>query len=181
MVEQNRTDRLSEITQRMIGATAEKLPNNAADSTTTRPAPASAAAGSSGLSSQVPGGFDAVAEELDKRARDFRNHLHLLEQQKPQLEAARATCAAALERLAHSHASVQENSRGLFETIQSARAGNLGGNLGDDFQSAIRASEDLEAVSGSVSAQLLWLRAAWEQYALSILQAQKLREELLSR
>lgn len=180
MVEQNRTDRLSEITQRMIGATAEKIPNTPAESTA-RPTSSASAALSGGLSAQVAGGFDAVAEELDKRARDFRNHLHLLEQQKPALEAARSTCAAALERLAHAHSSVQENSRALFETIQSARAGNLGGSLGDDFQSALRAGEDLEAVAGSVSAQLLWLRAAWEQYAMSILQAQKLREELLSR
>lgn len=141
-------------------------------------APAEAAAMPAGLPVRIAGGFAAVTDDLDRRARDWRNQVYLLEQQRPQLEAAEAAYAAALESLAAMGPSIQERGRALLQTLQAAKGGDISGHLGSEFSNNAEVLEELERAAEALTANLLWVRSTWEPYARSILRGQKMREEL---
>lgn len=146
------------------------------------PAPAPAAEASpepvARLPRRIAGGFRAVGDELDRRSRDWKNMVRLLEQQRPQLESAEAERDRLYEILARVGPEVQESGRTLKAMLDTTKSGDVSGDLTAQFTKSLNALEELENVAGALTANLLWIRSAWEQYARSIIRAQKMREEL---
>lgn len=127
---------------------------------------------------RVAGGFSSVGEDLDRRARDWRNTVRLLEQQRPQLESAEAERDRLYEALGRVVPKVQETSRALAATIQTTKAGDVSGDLAAQFSKNLAALEELESAAEALTDNLLGLRASWEQYARTVIRAQKMRDEL---
>ena len=131
-----------------------------------------------GLPVRIAGGFAAVTDDLDRRARDWRNQVYLLEQQRPQLEAAETAYAAALESLATMGPGIQERGHALLQALQAAKGGDVSGHLGSEFSKNAEILEELERAAETLTANLLWVRSTWEPYARSVLRGQKMREEM---
>ncbi|MEF2074115.1 hypothetical protein [Consotaella aegiceratis] len=130
------------------------------------------------LPRQIPGGFGTLGDDLDRRARDWRNMVRVLEQQRPQLELAESEHERLYEALARVVPEVQETGRQLRTMIENATNGEMTGDLAGQFNKSLGALDKLESVAETLTSNLLFIRSTWEQYARSALQAQKMREEL---
>lgn len=128
------------------------------------------------LPSHIDGGFNGVAADLDRRSRDSASMVRLLEQQRVHLEAAeleRDRLYLALGRLTPE---VNESGRSLKTMIETAKSGDVSGDLSAEFSRNLRALDELENIAQALSANLLWTRSGWEQYARSVIGAQMMRE-----
>lgn len=131
-----------------------------------------------GLPRHVEGGFAGVAMDLDRRSRDWSMMHRLLEQQRLQLETSeneRERLYAELELLLPE---VQTTALALTRTIARTRSGDVSTNLSALFVDNLHALDKLENVSKALTANLLWTRSSWEQYARSVIGAEKMRSEL---
>lgn len=125
---------------------------------------------------RIPGGFAGVGEDLDRRMRDWRNMLRVLDQQRPQLEAAEQQYSAAYDILAKVVPQAHESGKALKAMIASTKAGDVSDDLAGQFARNLAALEQLEAVAEKLTTSMLHLRSSWEQYARSVLKAQKMRD-----
>ncbi|WP_206452823.1 hypothetical protein [Aurantimonas marina] len=130
------------------------------------------------LPRRIAGGFQGVGDDLDRRARDWRNTVRLLEQQRPQLESAEAEHARLHEALARIVPEVQENGRALKALLDTTKTGDISGDLATQFNKNLNSLDELESVAEALTANLVWVRSTWEQYARTIIKAQKMREEM---
>ncbi|MGJ3263589.1 MAG: hypothetical protein ACFE0R_10185 [Salinarimonas sp.] len=130
------------------------------------------------LPRRIQGGFRGLTDDLDRRARDWRAIVRLMEQQRPQLEIAEAERDRLAEALGRVVGEVQESGRSLKSMLDTTRAGDVSGDLAAQFGRQVGALEQLEDVTESLIANFILLRSAWEQYARSVIQAQGLRDEL---
>jgi hypothetical protein len=131
-----------------------------------------------GLPRHIPGGFSSVAADLDRRGRDWTMMVRLLEQQRLQLETAeqeRTRLYAALEAVLPGAVGT---GRTVDQAIEKTKNGDVSSNLSSLFSDNLRELDELENVAKALTANLLWTRSSWEQYARSVLGAQKMREEL---
>jgi chemotaxis regulatin CheY-phosphate phosphatase CheZ len=60
--------------------------------------------------------------------------------------------------------------------IETAKGGDISEDLAGQFGRNLKALEELESVAELLSNSMLHLRSSWEQYARSIVKAQKMRE-----
>lgn len=136
--------------------------------------------GPSSLPLHIAGGFTGVADDLDRRSRDWTMMVRLLEQQRLHLE----TAEMERDRLYKSFEVIipeVRESGALLETLMSrTKSGDVSGNLSAQFADNLRALDKLENLSRALTANLLWTRSSWEQYARSVIGAQKMREDLQS-
>lgn len=136
--------------------------------------------GASGEQTRAPrriaGGFAGLSEDLDRRMRDWRNMLRVLDQQRPQLEAAELQYDAAYETLAKIVPQAQDTGKALKAMIATTKAGDISEDLAGQFSKNLKALEELEAVAENLTTTMLHLRSSWEQYARSIIKAQKMRD-----
>lgn len=130
------------------------------------------------LPRHIAGGFVGVGHDLDRRAREWRNTVRLLEQQRPQLEAAEAERDRLYEAFRSVTAEVQKSGDAFKSMLDATKAGNVAGNLAGQFTSNLKALDELESVSEALTTNMLGIRAAWEQYARTMIQAQQMRAEL---
>jgi hypothetical protein len=130
------------------------------------------------LPHRVPGGLKGVGEDLERHAREWRNTYRLMEQQRPILEATEAERDRLQEVLNRVVPRVNDSTRALSSAIDMARKGDFSGDLSAQFTKNLAALDDLEAVAESLTANLLQMRASWEQYARTVLRAQALREKV---
>lgn len=131
-----------------------------------------------GLPRHVEGGFAGVAMDLDRRSRDWSMMHRLLEQQRLQLETSeneRERLYAELELLLPE---VQTTALALTRTIARTRSGDVSANLSALFVDNLHALDKLENVSKALTANLLWTRSSWEQYARSVIGAEKMRSDV---
>lgn len=128
------------------------------------------------LPRQIPGGFLGVAADLDRHSRDWMMMVRLLEQQRLLLETAEQERGRLYAKLELAVPDVLATGRALEETIETTKGGDVSANLSALFQSNLRALDDLENTAKALTANLLWMRSSWEQYARSVIGAQKLRE-----
>lgn len=129
-------------------------------------------------SRRIPGGFSGLAGDLERRVRDWSNMLRVLEQERPQVEAAQAKYAASRQSLARVVAEAQEAGQVLEAMLEKTMAGDVSEDLGVQFTKNLEALDELESVAQALTANLLWIRSSWEQYARSIIRAQKMREKM---
>ena len=125
---------------------------------------------------RIAGGFAGLSEDLDRRMRDWRNMLRVLDQQRPQLEAAEIQYDASYETLAKIVPQAQDTGKALKAMIATTKAGDISEDLAGQFSKNLKALEELEAVAENLTTTMLHLRSSWEQYARSIIKAQKMRD-----
>lgn len=133
---------------------------------------------SAGLPRHIPGGFTGVAADLDRRSRDWTMMVRLLDQQRMLLETAekeRNRLYSALQAILPGAIST---GRSVDEALEKTKNGDVSSNLSSLFSDNLRELDQLENISKALTANLLWTRSSWEQYARSVLGAQKMREEL---
>ncbi|HEX2018803.1 MAG TPA: hypothetical protein VGO17_07675 [Aurantimonas sp.] len=130
------------------------------------------------LPRRISGGFHGLTSDLDQHSRNWRNSARLLEQLRPQMEAAEAERDRLQATLARIIPEINESQKGLSTMIETAKAGDISGDLGARFGRSLAKLDELESVAEALTANHLALRSVWEQYARAVLQAQRLREAI---
>lgn len=125
---------------------------------------------------RIDGGFNGVAADLDRRSRDGASMVRLLEQQRVHLEAAEVERDRLYLALGRISPEVNESGRSLKAMIETAKSGDVSGDLSAEFSRNLRALDELENIAEALAANLLWTRSGWEQYARTVIGAQKMRE-----
>ena len=126
----------------------------------------------------IEGGFTAVREDLERRSREWTNMVRLLDQHRQQLEAAEKERDAAYLELARLMPTVQDTARDFKTAMERCKAGERGIDLAGLCARNGAALQDLEKVVGALNSQFLSCRSAWEQYARTVVNAQRLRSEM---
>lgn len=130
------------------------------------------------LPHRIPGGLKGVSDDLERHARDWRNTFRLLEQQRPMLETAESERERLHDALARIVPRVHDANRALGSALEIAKKGDFSDNLSTHFSKNLDALDELESIAEALTANLLQMRATWEQYARTIIRAQKMRDEL---
>lgn len=130
------------------------------------------------LPRRISGGFEGVGNDLDRRARDWRNTYRLMEQQRPLLEAAEAERDRLYDALDKAVGSVKESNRVFKDAIQSTKGGDISSDLAPQFNRCLNGLDELESVAAAMTVNMMNIRTCWEQYARTIIRAQKMRDEL---
>ena len=131
----------------------------------------------SGIPRRIDGGFHGVAEELERRSRDWTMMVRLLEQQRLHLETSENERTRLYAQL-HAILPVVDETAGSLETaVETTKSGDVSSNLSALFAENLRALDQLENAAKALTANLLWTRSSWEQYARSVIVAQKMRED----
>ena len=130
------------------------------------------------LPRRIEGGFRGVGEDLDLRAREWRNMVRILEHHRPQLEIAELERDRLYEAFARIGPEVEKSGRDLKETIAAMKDGDISGELSPKFARSLKSLDELESLASGLTSNLLAIRSAWEQYARSIIQAEKLRSRI---
>jgi len=73
---------------------------------------------------------------------------------------------------------VMESGKAFKTMLEATKAGDVAGNLSAQFTRSLTALDELESVSEALTTNMLGIRAAWEQYARTMIRAQKMREGL---
>ena len=126
----------------------------------------------------IEGGFAAVREDLERRSREGTSMVRLLDQYRQQLETAERERDNAYAELARIVVTVQDTARDFRTATERCKAGDRGADLAGLCARNGAALEDLERIAGTLNSHFLTCRVAWEQYARTIVNAQRLRDEL---
>lgn len=130
-----------------------------------------------GLPRHIEGGFTAVAEELDRRSRDWSLMVRLLSQQRLQLETAEDERHRLYLELEAVLPEVRSTATELADRVAMTKSGDVSGNLSALFTENLRELDKLENIAQALTANLLWIRSSWEQYARSVIGAEKMRTD----
>ncbi|WP_245410018.1 hypothetical protein [Pararhizobium haloflavum] len=130
------------------------------------------------LPSRIPGGLKGVTDDLERHARDWRNTYRMLEHQRPLLEAAEIERDRLHDTLSRIVPRVHDANRGLVASMEMAKKGDFSGDLSGQFARSLTALDELEGIAEALTSNLLQMRATWEQYARTVIRAQKQRDEL---
>ena len=126
----------------------------------------------------IEGGFAVVREDLERRTREGHTMVRLLDQYRQQLETAERERDTAYAELARIVATVQDTARDFKIATERCKAGERGVDLAGLSARNSAALEDLERIAGVLNSHSLSCRVAWEQYARTIVNAQRLRGEM---
>jgi hypothetical protein len=126
----------------------------------------------------IEGGFAVVREDLERRTREGHTMVRLLDQYRQQLETAERERDASYAELARIVATVQDTARDFKIATERCKAGERGVDLAGLSARNGAALEDLERIAGVLNSHFLSCRVAWEQYARTIVNAQRLRNEI---
>ena len=127
---------------------------------------------------RVEGGFAAVRDDLDRSMHAGASVVRQIVQHRHHLETAERERDAAYAELVRIVPLVQDTARELKTAMDRCKAGELGADLAGIFGKNAAALEDLEKTVVTLSGVCQWTRAAWDQYARTIVNAQHLRSEL---
>src|SRR3954470_12677793 len=117
------------------------------------------------------------SHELERRSREWTAMVRLLEQNRHTLDCAEMERDAAYDELARIVPIVQETAKDLTAAMDASRSGRPSPDLPELFAKNSESLDQLEKVSVALSGHFLRCRAAWEQYARSVENAQRLRGE----
>lgn len=125
---------------------------------------------------RIAGGFLELEGEMGRRGREWTRAVRLLEQHRMQVESAESERDALHESLNGLMPEVQDSGDALSSMLEKSKSGDVPGNLTAQFDKSMRALEELEETAAALNANFLWVRSAWEQYARSLIQVQKMRD-----
>ena len=140
--------------------------------------PATGVEAPSRLPHRIPGGLKGVSEDLERHAREWRHTYRLMEQQRPLMDAVETERERLHEALGRLVPRVHDNGRSLTSAMEMAKKGDFSGDLSGQFTRSLAALDELESLSEALAANLLQMRSTWEQYARTVIRAQKLRDGL---
>ena len=106
--------------------------------------------------------------------------VRLLQQQGPQFEASEAERERLQEQLARVVTEVNDSGRSLKTLLAATKNGDASGNLSAGFAKSVAALDELETIAEALSTNLAAVRSNWEQYARTVIRAQKMRDDLKS-
>jgi hypothetical protein len=86
-----------------------------------------------------------------------------------------------LEQLSRAAPAAEDASRALKSALEMAKDGDLSQDLAEPFARSVAALEALEGVVTSLTMNVFAQRAAWEQYARAVIQAERMRSEAAGR
>lgn len=129
-----------------------------------------------GLPRKIAGGFLGVRDDLDERAREWRNMSRAIAQQRPLLETLEAERGALLDTLAKAAEEAIADGKALALLMESTKNGDVTGNLTERFDASVNTLEQLAGVSAELTDNLLSLRSSWEQYFSLVLRGQEMQE-----
>jgi hypothetical protein len=124
----------------------------------------------------TPTAFE-LSEELHRQSYEWTTAVRLLEQSEHALNCAEMDRHHANEELTRIIPNVLESSKQLSAAIDASRPGHPMPNLKELFVANAKSLEQLEGVATMLSNHFLRYRTAWEQYARSVADAQRLRAE----
>jgi hypothetical protein len=127
---------------------------------------------------RIEGGFAAVRDDLDRSMQAGASVVRQIVQHRHHLEIAEKERDAAYADLARIVPLVQETARELKTAMDRCKAGELGADLTGVFGKNAAALEDLEKTVVTLNGIVQWTRSAWDQYARTVVSAQRLRGEL---
>lgn len=130
------------------------------------------------LPRSIAGGFRGLGDDLERRAREWRSAVRLLQQQGPQFEYCEAERERLYEQLGRVVGEVNESGRALRAGLNATKNGDASSNLAAGFTRNMAALDELESISEALSTNLAAVRSTWEQYARTAIRAQKMRDEL---
>ena len=128
------------------------------------------------LPRRIEGGFQGLTAELDRRNRDWTTMLRQLEQQRLALEAAEQERDRLYAKLTGALPGVQASFESMTAAVAASKAGDLSAELTTHFSENMRALDELEQVASALTNNFLWFRSSWEQYARSVIRAERMRE-----
>jgi hypothetical protein len=134
--------------------------------------------GKSESPTRVEGGFAAVRDDLDRSMQTGASVVRQIAQHRHLLETAERERDAAYAELARIVPLVQDAARELKTAMDRCKAGELGADHAGVFGKNAAAIEDLEKTVVTLGGIFQWSRSAWDQYARTIVDAQRLRSEL---
>lgn len=129
------------------------------------------------LPRRIEGGFRGLNDAIDHRSREWRAIVRTLNHQRMQVEAAEAERDRLNKIFDRIAPEVQETNRSLCALLETTKDGDISGDLSAQFAANERVLSDLEALAEALSTNLLGLRSTWEQYARTVIRAQKMRED----
>lgn len=132
------------------------------------------------LPRSIAGGFRGLGDDLERRAREWRSAVRLLQQQGPQFEYCEAERERLYEQLGRVVGEVNESGRSLRAGLNATKNGDASSNLSASFTRNMAALDELESISEALATNLAAVRSTWEQYARTAIRAQKMRDELKS-
>lgn len=129
------------------------------------------------LPKRISGGLKALEEDIERKAEEFHSVTRTLHQQRLSLEIIEHERNALYEKLGRSLPELQETSRALKASLDAAKQGDVSPDVCTLFQKNARVLEELEELASSLNGNLAWLKTTWNQYARTIVKAQRHREE----
>jgi hypothetical protein len=127
---------------------------------------------------RVEGGFAAVRDDLDRSMQAGAAMVRQIVQHRHHLETAEKERDAAYAELARIVPLVQDTARELKTAMDRCKAGELGADLAGVFGKNAAALEDLEKTVVTLNGICQWTRSAWDQYARTVVGAQRVRSEM---
>jgi hypothetical protein len=142
--------------------------------------PAEAQSGEALSAPKAPGtaSFFDLRHVLEQRSREWTTMVRQLEQHRQHLSALEAEQSATYEQLERIVPVVQGTYRTLKASIEAKKSGEAAAEIDEVAAVNARALEELEKLAGTLSTQAVWFRSAWEQYARTVENAQRLRTQL---
>jgi hypothetical protein len=127
---------------------------------------------------QVGTSFADLGHVLEQRSREWTAMVRQLDQHRQHLTFAQAEQDLVYEQLARIVPVVQDTYRSLKAAIEARESGTAGSGIEEMAAMNTRALEELEKIAGTLNAQAIWYRSAWEQYSHSAENAQRLRSQM---
>lgn len=129
------------------------------------------------LPKRISGGLKALEEDIERRADEYFSVTRMLHQQRLSLEIIEHERNALYEKLGRCLPELQETGRALKSSLDARKSGDVPPEVCSLFQKNARVLEELEDLASSLNGNLSWLKATWNQYARTIVKAQRHREE----
>jgi hypothetical protein len=122
--------------------------------------------------------FTDLGHVLEQRSREWAAMVRELERRRQHLAFAQAEQDLACDRLGRIVPVVQDTYASLKNAIEARQSGRAGDLVDEIATMHTRAVEELEKLAGTLNAQAIWHRTAWEQYRDTVESARRLRSQM---
>jgi hypothetical protein len=129
------------------------------------------------LPRRIKDGFEGVERDLDRLRLDWTGMLRTLDHLRLAFGTTEQERDRLLDLLRRAAPEAEEASRALKSALEMAKDGDLSQDLAEPFARSVAALEALEGVVTSLTMNVFAQRAAWEQYARAVIQAERMRSE----
>ena len=126
------------------------------------------------------GSFNSIKQDLESYSRDWASMVKLLEEARQHLAAAERERDEAYRALNTALPPVEQSAQELKSAMEAYKHGRTGADIDALFERNLAALTSLETAATCLTAQLVWCRSVWQQYADTVGRAKTLRSALKS-